>query len=87
MYCIIYLLSSDGHLDRVIFYNNECIKFVHIMVHLLMQRGGGGLKCKVMKAVKFIYFYCNVRIVINLKHLCIYQKLTNPKVSYIYRLS
>ena len=22
LYCIVYLLSSDGHMDRVIFYNN-----------------------------------------------------------------
>ena len=39
LYFIVYLLSSNGHMDRVKFYNNECIKLFHIMVHLLMQRG------------------------------------------------
>ena len=39
LYCIAYLLSTDGHIDRVIFYVNENIKLDHVMVHLLMQRG------------------------------------------------
>ena len=26
---IVYLLSSDGHMARVIFYSNECIKLDH----------------------------------------------------------
>ena len=27
LYCIVYLLSPDGHMYRLIFYNNECIKW------------------------------------------------------------
>ena len=47
-------------MDMVIFYNNECIKLDHIMAHLLMQRGDE-LKCKIMKAVRFLYSYCNLK--------------------------
>ena len=45
-----YPLSPDGHMNRGIFYNNECIKIDHFMVHLLMQRGDE-LTCKIMKAL------------------------------------
>ena len=37
---IVYLLSSDGHINRGTFYNNECIKLDHFIVHLLMWGGG-----------------------------------------------
>ena len=36
VYWIVYLLSSDWHVNRGLFYNNECIKLDHVMVHLLM---------------------------------------------------
>ena len=45
LYCIVYLLLSEVHIDRVIFYHNECMKLDHFMVHLLMEGwglGGGG---------------------------------------------
>ena len=34
-YCIVNLLSSNGHMDTVILYNNECIKLDHIMAHAI----------------------------------------------------
>ena len=52
LYCIVYLLSSDGHVDRVIFYNNEGIKLSY-HGNLLRQRGGDELECEIIKASRF----------------------------------
>ena len=46
LYCL--FLSSDRHMDRAIFYNNECTR----------EAGAGDqLKCKIIKADRFFYFY------------------------------
>ena len=53
IFLIVHSLSSEEHMNRVIFYNNECIQLDYLLVHLLMQRGGDKLKCKITKAGRF----------------------------------
>ena len=54
LYCIVYLLSSDGHMDRVIFYNNEGIKLDHNQSYgTFVDAEGDELERKIVKVGRF----------------------------------